>query len=153
MAYLTHAEFKARTLMKPADVDALEVKRPGHVALLLEDETAWIDARLRKRYAAPFAAPVQPVVRRWLTQLVTLKALLAWGFHPESPQDALIEKQHDLATAEIKEAADAETGLFDLPLRADTTATGISKGGPLAYSEASPYTWMDRQREAVADEQ
>jgi len=58
----------------------------------------------------------------------------------------LAKEQHDIAVAELKEAADSKDGLFDLPLRADTTATGVSKGGPRGYSEASPYTNLDRQR-------
>lgn len=153
MAYLDFEAFKSRTLMRPADVDALEAKRPGHIAILLEDDTGWLNARLRKRYAVPTQEPHPVVLLRWLTQIVTLKALLAFGFDPESKQDSLIEKQHDLAVAEVKEAADSNEGLFDLPLRQDTTSTGVSKGGPLAYSEASPYTWVTNQAEAALNEQ
>ncbi len=45
----------------------------------------------------------------------------------------------------MKEAADSAEGLFELPLRADLETSGVSKGGPLGYTEASPYRWTDRQ--------
>jgi len=152
MSYLSFSEFKVRSLMGAAQIDRLEGKLPGFVASSLVDESAYIDARLRKRYAAPFQAPYPPVVLRWLNQLVTLKSMMALGFNPQSPQDSLAKEQHDIAVAELKEAADSKDGLFDLPLRADTTATGVSKGGPRGYSEESPYTNLDRQRARLRNE-
>jgi hypothetical protein len=40
---------------------------------------------------------------------------------------------------ELKEAADAKEGLYDLPLRADTTTSGISKPTVLTQSDPTPY--------------
>ena len=74
----------------------------------------------------------------------------AVGFTSAARQDKLIVEAEAAAKSEVTEAADSEEGKFDLPLRQDTTATGVSKGGPLGYSEVSPYTWTDRQREALS---
>jgi hypothetical protein len=63
-----------------------------------------------------------------------------------------VQKAKDDALAWLKEAADAKDGLIDLPLRADTTASGISRGGPLAYTETSPYAWTDVQAETGRSE-
>lgn len=152
-AYLTFAEFKARTVLNNADVDLVNTKKADFFETCLADESAWIDARLCKRYGVPFTAPVPSAVFRWLVQIVTFKACLVLGWSPESAQDAWIKDQHDLAIAEVKEAADSETGLFDLPRRQDLTTSGITKAGPLGYSEASPYTWTTRQAEMAALEQ
>ena len=53
------------------------------------------------------------------------------------------------AREQMKEAADSEIGLYDLPLLNDVTTDGISKGGPLGYSEQSPYSWTDEQADAI----
>lgn len=143
--YLNLAAFRARTLMPATYVDELEAAHPGWIDIQLDEESDAIDARLRKRYAAPFETPFPKKVLRWLTRIVTRSAWLKRGFDPNDPQGAEIVKDAETALEEIEEAADAENGLFDLPLRADTTKTGISKGGPLAYSEASPFVWQDEQ--------
>jgi phage gp36-like protein len=146
-AYLTAAEFKLLTPMPASDVDALESAAPGWLAAQLEQSSADIDARLRKRYAVPFGSPAPHAVRGWLARIVTRRAYLRRGVDPTDPQFAEIVKDAEQAVLEIAEAANGETGLFDLPLRADTTATGITKGGPLGYSEQSPYVAFDRQGE------
>lgn len=143
-AYLTVAEFKLRTVMAQSNVDALELNEPGFLDAQLAGWTDQINARLRKRYAVPFASPVPPVVLEWLVRLVTPRAFLKLGVNPSDEQMTAIFKDAEMALAELKEAADAEMGLFDLPLRADRSASGIT-GGTLAYSEQSPYTWMGRQ--------
>jgi hypothetical protein len=150
MAYLTVAEFRTRTVMPGEDVDLLEAACPGFLAANLEDVTSWIDSRLRKRYAVPFAAPVPNIVLRWLTKIVTLEAYKRRGFNGTSEQDREIIADRDKAEAEVKEAADSSEGKFDLPLRQDLqTSSAISQGGPFGYSEAGPYSWMDRQVEEV----
>lgn len=126
-------------------ITAIETVSPGWTLAQLTLETARIDARLAKRYAAPFALPAPVCVQGWLAKIVTLSAYLKRGFDPTDRQGQIYIADRDGALAEIKEAADAEHGLFDLPLRADLTASGVSKGFPKAYSEQSPYAFADGQ--------
>jgi hypothetical protein len=76
---------------------------------------------------------------------VTPHAYLKRGCNPSDAQLVELFKDAEKAEAEIKEAADSETGLFDLPLQSGASA--ISKGGPLSYSETSPYVWSTLQRD------
>lgn len=152
-AYLTLDEFKTRTVMPSEDVDALEAAYAGFIASKLSEHSSRIDARLRKRYVVPFASPTPEIVLSWVERLTTKDAYLKRGFNPSSEQDAEIIARAKAAEDEIKEAADANEGLFDLPLREDVPGTsGVSQGGPFGYSEQSPYTWMRKQREAASDE-
>lgn len=151
-AYLTVEEFKDLSVMPASDIDALETVALGWLDKQLTYWSAWIDSRLRKRYAAPFAVPVPIAVQGWLARIVTVKAYLRRGVNSNDEQFQEIKLDHDNAMAEIKEAADSENGLFDLPLREDTTSTGVSKGGPLSYSEQSPYVAFDLQRDTGRNE-
>lgn len=135
--------------MPGPDVDELEVRAPGFLASRLVAWSQYIDARLRKRYEVPFGDPFPEIVRIWLTALVTVDAYQKRGWDPGSEQDELINDARQAALADLREAADAETGLFDLPLRQNNAASGISQGGPFGYSEASPYEWTDVQRGAI----
>jgi hypothetical protein len=147
MAYQTVIEFRDRTIMPGEDVDELESRYPNFLSSRLAIWSAWLDARLRKRYATPFEAPAPLIVIGWLTALVTLDAYARRGFNPSGEADqASIIAPADRAMAEVKEAADSKEGLFDLPLRQDAAgSSGIVNGGPLGYSEASPYIWADLQ--------
>lgn len=152
VSYLTLAEFRALSLMPTSDVDELEARAPGFIARQCEVATADVDARLRKRYAAPFSAPVPLKVQAWCARLVTRVAYLKRGVDPTDPQFAAYVADAESVNAELKEAADAEFGLFDLPLRQDTTATGLRAPTPLSYSERSPYVWTDVQASAAVSE-
>lgn len=151
-SYLTLVQYKALAVIPAEFITAIETITPGWTLAQLTSESAWINSRLSKRYAVPFVDPCPEVVPRWLARIVTVSAYLKRGFDPTDRQGAMYVSQRDEALAEIKEAADAENGLFDLPLRADTTASGISKGFPKAYSEQSPYAWTDVQRNAGRQE-
>jgi phage gp36-like protein len=151
-SYLTLADFRAISLMPSTDVDELEARAPGFLEAQIELASADIDARLRKRYAAPFASPYPVKVRAWCARLVTRVAFLKRGIDPTDPQWAAYDADATKAEAELLEAANAETGLFDLPLRADTTASGLTAPRPLGYSEASPYVWTDVQAAVAHDE-
>lgn len=130
-------------------VDELQAIAPGWLEAKLATRSRWIDARLGKRYAVPFDAASPPeCVRDWLARIVTLSAFLRRGVDPTDGQFVEIKADAEKAEAEILEAATAETGLFDLPLRGDTTASGVSRGGTRAYTEASPYVGHDRQAAA-----
>lgn len=146
--YLTLAEFKSLSLMPSSDIDRVESESPGWIDSQLVYWSAQIDARLRKRYAAPFETPYPIAVQGWLARLVTVRLYLKRGVDPSDMQFDVIKLDAEQASAELKEAADSATGLFDLPLRQDTTDTGVSRGGPFGYSEASPYVWTDVQADA-----
>jgi hypothetical protein len=149
-AYLNLGEFKARTLMPSTDVDDLETIAAGWVLAQLEQCSRWIDSRLRKRYDAPFDVATCPeIVKSWLTRLVTLRAYLRRGVDATDAQFDLIRADAESAATEIKEAADAVDGLFDLPLKDSDKATGITLGAPFGYSEPDFYSWLDVQAEAV----
>jgi hypothetical protein len=149
-AYLNLLEFKARTLMPSTDVDDLEAIAAGWVLAQLEQCSRWIDSRLRKRYDAPFDVATCPeIVKSWLTRLVTLRAYLRRGVDATDAQFDLIRADAESAAEEIKEAANAVDGLFDLPLKDSDKATGITLGAPFGYAEADFYTWVDVQREAL----
>lgn len=149
MAYLTLATLKARTLAPPEYLDTIEAAEPGWIDTMLGSVSAWIDARLRKRYAAPFEDPPPAAVLDWANVIATLQVYWKRGVNPNDEQVVLMRELAATAKEEIKEAADAKDGLFDLPLRSDTTADGIINAGPLAYSEASPYQWIDAQAIAI----
>lgn len=134
--------------MPPDQVQELESRYPNFVKTQLTVISGRIDSRLRvRRYAVPFEAPYPPTVRLWLNDLATLRCYLRMGVKPTDEQFSEIKNLADVAEAQITEAADAVNGKFDLPMRADTTTSGIT-GGPLGYSEQSPYTGADRQAAA-----
>lgn len=147
--YLDVIAFKARTIMPSEDVDLLEEKAPGYLASRLALASSRMNAQLRKRYAVPFLAPVPEIVLGWLTSIVTPEAYRKRGWNPSDEQSAEIEQDRKDALDEIKQAADSENGLFDLPLRDDVDGSGVVRGGPVAYSEPSPYDWLDVQAEAI----
>lgn len=148
-AYLTPLQWRTRTVMPSGDCDALDIGEPGFIESSISMHQNLINDQLRKRYDVPFAEPNETVLG-WLTALVTLHAYEKRGFNPSSEQDQRIIARAEKAEAQIKEAADSVTGLFDLPLKASETASsGVTQGGPFGYSEASPYDWTDRQREEV----
>jgi hypothetical protein len=144
-AYLDLAGFKAETTMPVEHVDELVATSPGWIDRQLERVSRLIDSRLAKRYAVPFGSPAPDAVKGWLADIVALRCYLRRGVDPADLQMAEVKADHDRALAELLEAANAETGLFDLPLLASTTASGISRGGPQGYSEQSPYVWTDQQ--------
>lgn len=147
-------DFRTRTIMPEQDVDQLWTSRPGWFEATVASALADITARLRKRYQTPFTAagganPRPEIVVMWQTKIVTPEAYRARGYNPQDPTMEWSEKDRDRAYEQIKEAADSETGLYDLPLLDVSSASGVVKGGPLGYSEASPYSWTDVQLETL----
>lgn len=150
-AYLTVEEFKLLTVA-PADfIDDVELAQVGWLGAQLSAHSARINAQLRKRYAVPFATPYPEQVQLWLAQIVTEALLLRRGVDSQDEQYSSIAEMAARAREEIKEAANSQDGLWDLPLN-DTQASLISRGGPLGYSEASPYVWSTIQRERGVSE-
>jgi hypothetical protein len=151
--YLTVEEFTLRTTMPSAYVTALENRQPGWLAMQLESSSrADLDGPLRKRYSAPFDEPVPEIVKIWLARLVTPEAWSRYGYEANEADMESALKAADRTREAIKQAADAQNGLYDLPLRDDAKGTGISKGTPRVYSEQSPYVWTDRQRATGREE-
>lgn len=137
----------------PAEfVDAIEAVRPGWTLMQLEMASRWVDARLAKRYAVPFTAPTPEVVLAWVTRLVTYEAWQRRGYDPADESMAQAAKDAESAKLDVKEAAESVDGLFELPLRADSSTTGVSRGFPRSYSERSPYVWTTLQGDAGHDE-
>ncbi len=142
LPYLTLSTFKNRTLMASEEVDYVQTNAPGFVEGRIAIRTSWIHARLRKRYGAsiPFSSPVPETVLGWLTALVSLDCMRKRGMNPNDVAGAAFQADADKAEAEVREAADSQAGLFDLPaIEALEGASNVSTGGPLGYSETSPY--------------
>lgn len=146
---LTLAGWTARTIMPIDDVTDLQAHEPGFLQKRLDGGWSWIMARLAKRYDVNAMAASPPeIVLIWLTNLVTFDAYSKRGFNPSSESDrAAILDAYTEAKAEVKEASDSQNGLFDLPLLASNnpSTSGVSRAGPLGYSETSPYVWADSQ--------
>jgi hypothetical protein len=147
--YLDVAGFKTYTVAPAEYVDIVEAAEPNWLEGQLEIWSRQIDAKLRKRYAAPFGEPVPITIKLWLSALVTWPLYLKRGIDPTDTMVSEVKEAHRDAWKEVCDAADQKEGRTDLPLRADTTATGITKGGPMSITEASPYTWTTVQRDAA----
>ncbi len=151
--YLSDAEFRVLTLLPVNVVDEIEARTPGWLTQQLTVVSTRMDARFTKRYAVPFVAPYPTVAQEWLAHIVSWRAYLKRGVNSLDSEAAEYKAQHDQAIKEIEEAANSETGLWELPLRQDSPdATGVARGGPRAYSEASPYVWTDVQSAAGRNE-
>ena len=76
---------------------------------------------------------------------MTLDALKR-GMSQTDDAFAEFKNRHDQAYDEIKEAANSDTGLFDLSRTVDgAQSSAIEYGGSHCYSEQSPYAGLDRQ--------
>ncbi len=149
ISLLDVAGLKALIMMPDEDVDDLVERYPTFVAAQLEVFTGEIYSRLRKRYKTPFVDPVPMVAKGWLAVLIAPVLYARRGVDPSDSQMQELREEAARVREQIKEAADAENGLYDLPLLDTADGTAITKAGPLSYSEASPYSWTDVQAEAV----
>jgi phage gp36-like protein len=149
--YLTAAEFEDRTTAPPELVAWCESRKAGWVLAQIQAASGWIDARLRKRYHAPFDAPPE-VVKGWTADIVTRRAYLFRGLDSTDEQSVEVFRDAERARAEVLEAADGKDAHFDLPLRTNSQTSAIRKGGTFAYTEASPYVGFDQQRVTGRDE-
>ena len=131
-------------MMPETQIDDLETASAGWIDQCLESTSRWIDSQLRKRYAVPFTTFPETVCN-WLALIVTVRCYLKIGIRPTDESFSVIKEEADKAREEIKAAADAKDGLWDLPVVDAKDASAVSKGFPLVYAEASHYTWTDRQ--------
>ena len=149
--YLDLAGLREVTLAPASYVDAIEAEEPGWVLGMLGRLSRWIDARLRKRYAAPFADGAPDAVLGWLEALATWEILLKRGVNPTDEQTAELKARRDEAKAEVLEAATGDTGRFDLPVLQAGGASAIAGPMAIGQAEASPYTWTDVQLQTAID--
>lgn len=145
-SYLTFDEYSARSMIRASLIGQAGSSK---VTVWLNERSSKIRARLVKRYAVDFTdpGPTPDVVLSWLRDLVDHDVQEYVGGTPEGREDEWIAKRAEKADAEIKEAADSETGLFELPLR-NTDPTGssaINKGGPFVASNNTIYGFFDGQ--------
>ena len=91
--------------------------------------------------------PVPQAVLSWMTAILTEQMYKKRGRDAADPAMVDVTADAKLANDEITEAANSQTGLYDLPLNDAVDATGVSKGGPLSYTETSPYIAADIQEQ------
>lgn len=150
--YLDIATFKLLTVLPPSYVDELETEQAGWMDAQIDVVSRWVDARLRKRYVTPFARfdatpPTPRQVQSWVARILTPLVWIRRGVDPGDLQFDVVRQDADDAREEVKEAATAEDGLFDIPTETDADATAIARTETRGYSEQSPYVGFDRQRE------
>jgi hypothetical protein len=149
LAYVDRAFFEAHSTMNPADVDAFEVAWPGRLATLFASWSRFVDGLLRKVYVVPLQEPAPIEVRLAVVRIVTAEAFKILGYRPGSSEKEVSDADAAAALASLKELAAAD-GRLELPLKDEAPeAEGPGKGAPLGYSETSPWTWTDIQREEV----
>ncbi len=147
--YVDKSILKMYGCMPAEDIDALDTQYPGLIDQLAKGVSGHFDSMLAKRYGAPFQTPYPDVLVYNVAQVVNGRLYLKRGFNPSSEQDKLIKGAHDDALKWLREAADPEKGLVELPLKQQALgASAVTVGSPLAYSEASPYAWTDQQAQA-----
>jgi hypothetical protein len=143
--YLTVVKYALLSIMPEIGIDELEVQYPGWLAANLVLLSGNMDAQLAKRYATPFQAPYNTQLEFWLVRLMDPRAMIKRGVEPSDRQvQTLIEDAAKVAV-ELQEAADAEKGKYDLPLRADMPNASGLKPAVLSHSDVTPYDWMRTQ--------
>lgn len=95
--------------------------------------------------------PVPEVILAWLTTMVTVDLWMKRGTNPQDPGIAMQVDEKTRALARLKEAADGKDGLLDIPISEDLDSA-VTTGSVESYSEASPYTWMDREERCARSE-
>ncbi|XXX73884.1 phage protein Gp36 family protein [Sorangium sp. So ce134] len=149
--YATLQDVMDLGILLQEDVDWLEQRYPNIVERTATKVSGYIDGRLAKRYGVPFVAPYDDGLVDATAAIVAYRLLVKRGSKPDGTKTGAAERAHDRAEAWIVEAANSKDGLVEL-VRTQSTprgATAIDKGAPMAYSEASPYEWMDRQVERL----
>jgi len=152
MSYLDLAEYKKYSVLPSVDIDDVQTIQAGWIDRKLRAISRSIDARLRKRYVVPFESPYPDAVCDWVARIMDPQLLKKRGVDATDEQFISIAEDAKAALEEIKEAANAEEGLFDLPAVDTADGSAISKGAPFVYSETSPYVWLDIEEETGRDE-
>jgi len=136
------------TIMPQNGVDELMTQYPGWLDAMLVSYSGMIDARLAKRYATPFAAPVIAPIKLLLTRLVDPIAYTKRGVDTSDAQQDRLDALYKQAELDLAEMADCEVGKYDLPLRADLpNISGLKQPAVLTRYENTAYEWPRRQLE------
>lgn len=149
--YITVDDFRLRALLPTMVLDAIETAEPGWLQAQIDVVSAEIDARLAKRYVTPIPAvigqPYPAILGKWVVDLVSLNAWLKRGVSSTDEAFQEYKAKAERAYTEMREAADADQGLFELPYRVTgpSSISTITRGTPRVYSEQSPYVAFDRQ--------
>lgn len=144
---LSLAAYKSITTIEASYVDLCATKGKD-VQTWLDIHWSHIKARLVKRYAvaSDFNNGSTPgKIKEWLVILTDIDVWKCVGGQPKGRVDGWADEDRLRVEEELKEAANAETGLFELPLL-DTDALGasaINKGGPYASLFVSPFDYFD----------
>jgi len=99
------------------------------------------------------STPVPETILHWIAFIARPDVFAKRGWNPAN--DSQLDeyrKVREEVYAELEKAANSQDGLFDLPLNRDAGGSGITQGGPLGYSETSPYVWQTAQRDAAESE-
>jgi hypothetical protein len=143
-SYLTLADYRSITTLDGSVVDLCSAKGKD-VQRWLDLGSAHIRARLVKRYAVDFTdpGPTPDKIIEWLVLLVDIPVCKSAGATPEGRVDDWAREDEKRVNDELKEAADAENGLFELPLKNTdpTGASAINKGGPFVKTFLTPHTF------------
>jgi hypothetical protein len=149
-AYLTLVQYRAITTLDGSIVDLCGTKGKN-VQRWLDLASAHIRSRLVKRYAIDWSEvanqPVPDKIIEWLILLVDIPVCKCTGAIPEGRVDDWIREDEKRVNDELKEAADSENGLFELPLR-EPGVSAVNKGGPLVTSNTTIYGFFDAQQTA-----
>jgi hypothetical protein len=90
------------------------------------------------------ATPVAEVILGWLVSLLNLDVMRKRGVNPQDPMVELMVSEVENVRKEVQEAANGKDGLWELPVSEDGGGARTT-GGPMFYSEASPYVSADLQ--------
>ncbi len=145
-SYLALVSYRSKTTIDGSLVD-LCVNKGKDVTWWLEAASAEINMRLVKRYAVDFSSPgpVPDAIVKWLIRLVNVDVWECAGGLPEGRIDGWADESRKQVYAECEKAADAENGLFEVPLK-NTDPLGnsaINKGAPIVRSYLTPHDVYD----------
>lgn len=145
-AYLTLVQYRAITTLDGSIVD-LCVAKGKDVQRWLDLSSAHIRSRLVKRYLIDWTEvanqPVPDKIIEWLILLVDIPVCKCTGAVPEGRVDDWVREDEKRVNDELKEAADADNGLFELPLR-ETGPSAVYIGVPHVVASQMPWDYYDR---------
>lgn len=147
------AAYRSTTTIPGSQVDRCAAQGKN-VQTWLDIHWSHIKARLVKRYAVANDFQDGDVPEKIIEWLVVLTDIDVWkcvGGVPEGREDGWADKDRDRVNEELREAANADAGLFELPLRASDPlgASAVNKGGPIVVSYATGFDYFDALREAT----